>query len=53
MLGLGTLILAIDPVTKQKEERIITPFEIDNEEHTYVEDMPDFFFVQESSPKNT
>lgn len=46
-------ILAIDPVTKQKEERIIIPFEIDNEEHTYVEDMPDFFFVQEKTARKT
>lgn len=41
-------IMAVDPETKYKEEKVITPFNIETNDHTYIEDMPDFFFVKES-----
>lgn len=46
-------IMTIDPETKIKEEKIIRPFEIEAEDHTYIEDMPDFFFVKKNSPRKT
>tara|TARA_R110000737_G_scaffold93541_2_gene126905 strand:- start:44561 stop:45415 length:855 start_codon:yes stop_codon:yes gene_type:complete len=46
-------IMTIDPETKLKEEKLIKPFNLESDDHTYVEEMPEYFFVKESAPRKT
>lgn len=50
---LAVNVMTIDPDTRQKEEKVIKAFTLDEHEPTYLDERPDFFFEQKTPPRKT